>query len=214
MNRILDDYIKDSVHEIKTPLSIISLNVDLYRQKHGESSHLSQIKAAAKTLATIYDDMEYMIKKERVPKRKESLDFGAFLRQRVNYFTEVAALRNIRIEMEIEPDIYLYFTPAQLQRIVDNTLSNAIKYSHEESVVRVGLDYEEGVIRFWVQDFGIGIKDPSQIFHRYYREYDVKGGFGIGLAIVKSIIDQEDIRLQVDSVPGEGSTFTYFFSTP
>ncbi|BDY12621.1 sensor histidine kinase [Hydrogenimonas cancrithermarum] len=211
INAQLDNFIKDSMHEINTPLSIIQLNADLFARKFGTNKYLPRIKAAAKTLATIYNDMDYLIKKETMAYPKECIDFSEFLDDRVDYFKEVASLREIEIETDIEEGITITFNSTKLQRIVDNTLSNAIKYSHERGLVRVTLmKRDEGVI-FTVEDEGVGMKQPEKVFERYYREDSFKGGFGIGLNIVKNIVDQEGITIRVDSEFGKGSTFTYIF---
>ena len=211
VNTRLDSFIKDSMHEINTPLSIINVNIDMFANKFGPSKYLSRIKAASKTLATIYNDMDYLIKQDRFRFEKESIDMSAFLKERVDYFSDVAMLRHIDIKSAIEEDITLYFNPTKLQRIVDNTISNAIKYSYERSHIEVKLRLEEGQIVFEVRDFGVGIENPGKIFERYYRENLNKGGFGIGLNIVKQIIDEHGIDLEIDSKPGEGTTFRYRF---
>lgn len=103
------------------------------------------------------------------------------------------------------------FSKTKLQRIVDNTISNAIKYSKDDSNVEVNVYKTDDQIVFEVKDYGVGIKDTSKIFSRYYREDEAKGGFGIGLNIVKKIIDEEDILLDIKSVLGEGTKFRYIF---
>jgi signal transduction histidine kinase len=211
VNRQLDNFIKDSMHEINTPLSIINVNIDMFAHKFGENKYLTRIKAASKTLATIYNDMDYLIKQDRFGFEKESLDMSAFIEERVAYFQDVASLRQIEIKTDIEKDITLYFNATQLQRIVDNTLSNAIKYSRERSQVYVNLHLHKKRILFCVEDFGEGIEKPWKIFERYYRENLNKGGFGIGLNIVKRIIDEHDVTLEIVSEPGKGSAFCYSF---
>ncbi len=209
INQRLDSFIKDSMHEINTPLSIINVNVDMFSRKHGTNKYLTRIKAASKTLATIYNDMDYLIKQDRFGFEKESIDMSLFIKERVAYFQDIATLRQININADIEKDITLYFNTTKLQRIVDNTISNAIKYSHEKSTINLFLYLKEGEIVFSVQDFGVGIEKPEKIFERYYREDLNKGGFGIGLNIVKKIIDEHDIVLNIASIYGKGSTFTY-----
>lgn len=211
VNRRLDNFIKDSMHEINTPLSIININIDMFSRKSGENRYLSRIKAASKTLATIYNDMDYLIRQDRFSFEKESIDMSAFVKERVAYFEDVAMLREIGIKSRIEEEITLYFNTTKLQRIIDNTISNAIKYSHERSHIEVRLFLEEGKILFEVQDYGVGIENPEKIFERYYRENLNKGGFGIGLNIVKRIVDEHGIDLQIDSKPGEGTRFRYRF---
>jgi signal transduction histidine kinase len=155
--------------------------------------------------------MDYLVKQDIVQYPKERLDMSRFVRERVDYFVEVAVQRAIMIETDITAGVSLDFNKTKLQRIVDNTLSNAIKYSHEESEIEVGLSYHDNEIAFWVKDHGVGIENPQKILTRYYREDEDKGGFGIGLNIVKKIIDEHGIVLQIDSRIGEGSTFRYLF---
>lgn len=214
INQRLDQFIKDSMHEINTPLSIINVNIDLYNRSNPTNKYLQRIKAATKTLANLYNDMDYLIKNERLTFEYETIDLSLYLQERIDYFSEVAALKNISIEPHIDGEVMIYFNPTQLQRIIDNNLSNAIKYSREEGKIDlflVGLD-DRCVMSF--QDYGVGIEDVNRIFERYYRENRDKGGFGIGLNIVKSIIDKAGIELSIDSVYGEGSTFSYSFFPP
>lgn len=214
LNKRLDQFIKDSMHEINTPLSIINVNIDLYNRANPTNKYLQRIKAATKTLATLYNDMDYLIKNERLSFTYEAIDFSRYLQDRIDYFQEVAALKNITIEARITQGIKLMFNPTQLQRIIDNNLSNAIKYSHEGGMIEVTLEADENSCVMSFKDFGVGIKEVGQIFERYYRENQDKGGFGIGLNIVKSIIDKAGIDLYIDSQYGEGSTFSYTFTHP
>jgi len=211
VNKQLDNFMKDSMHEINTPLSIINVNIDLFTMKNGESKYLTRIKAASKTLSNIYNDMDYLIKQDSIEYPKESLDFSTFLIDRIDYFQVVASLREITIEMNIEKDIVIYFNKTKLQRVIDNTLSNAIKYSYEKSHIDVALSYHDSEITLSVKDYGVGISKPDKIFERYYREDLDKGGFGIGLNIVKKIIDDNGVLLSITSTPKKGSTFTYIF---
>ncbi len=214
LNQRLDRFIKDSMHEINTPLSIINVNIDLYNRSHPTNKYLQRIKAAAKTLATLYNDMDYLIKNERLSFEYETIDLSGYLRERCDYFAEVAALKNISLRPAIAPQMRIFFNPTQLQRIIDNNLSNAIKYSHEGGVIDVILEEQGEGCAMRFRDEGIGIEDVERIFERYYRETRDKGGFGIGLNIVKSIIDKAGIELSIDSVYGKGSTFSYLFRPP
>ena len=212
INNRLDNFIKDSMHEINTPLSIININADLFANKYGDNKYLQRMKSASKTLATIYDDMDYLIKQGRVEHKIQSIDMSEFIQNRVDYFKGIANLKHLLIITEIQKDIFYTFSKTKLQRIVDNTISNAIKYSHDDSFITVKLFEKEDKLIFSVEDHGIGIDDLKKIFSRYYRENQTKGGFGIGLNIVKDIIDEEGIALEVNSTVGEGSLFLYSFS--
>jgi len=211
LNQQLDNFMKDSMHEINTPLTIINLNSDLCINKYGENKYLKRIKSASKTLATIYDDMDYLIKQGRVKQTKTKMDFSSFIKSRVDYFQEVANLKNITITTNITPNILYLFSKVKLQRIVDNTISNAIKYSYDNNPIEVVVKENSNHIVFSVKDYGMGIENVDKIFSRYYREDETKGGFGIGLNIVKDIIDEENINLDIQSTLKEGSCFSYTF---
>jgi len=211
VNQMLDNFIKDTVHEINTPLSIININIDLFNRKHPQSKYLQRIKAASKTLSNIYNDMEYLIKNKQIVFEYSDIDASEFVRERIRYFNEVAAMKGITVAPDVDEEIFLHFNPTQLQRIIDNSISNAIKYSHENSIVEVSLKRRDGHCELIFKDYGLGIEDTEKIFERYYREETGKGGFGIGLNIVKAIMEETGITLEVQSEPKKGSTFTYRF---
>lgn len=212
MNENLDRFIKDSIHEINTPLSIIMTNVELFVMKHGDDKHLSRIKAAAKSLSNLYNDMEYLIKEERGLFEKELTDLGEALLQRIEYFSEIAQMKGIVFEKDICEGCIVEVNKAKLYRLIDNNLSNAVKYSNENSKIEIGLQRisdDEALLSF--KDYGIGIERPERIFDRYYREELAKGGFGLGLNIVKNICDEAGIKIDVSSKIDEGSEFRYLF---
>lgn len=211
MNETLDNFIKDSVHEINTPLSIINVNIDLYNRKFTPNKYLDRMKAATKVLSNIYNDMDYLIKHDKVDSKKELISLSPFLQDRIEYFSEVAHMKEIVITTLIDCDVKLFMSAKKLQRVIDNTISNAIKYSPEKSKIDISLYLKDDICHLSFKDYGAGIEDVSKIFHRYYREDTSKGGFGIGLNIVKYIIDEADIELQIDSTPKIGSEFLYRF---
>ena len=211
LNETLDNFIKDSMHEINTPLSIISVNIDLYNRKNTPNKYMKRMKAATKVLSNIYNDMDYLIKHDRVDYEIDSIDMTKFLNERIEYFSEVALMKNISIKSTIECDVQISMNPHQLQRLVDNNISNAIKYSYEESSIEVSLYLQDKICNLSFKDYGVGIEKVDKIFTRYYRENSDKGGFGIGLNIVKSIIDTVGIKLSISSKLHKGSTFTYGF---
>ena len=211
VNKKLDNFIKDSIHEINTPLSIININIDLYNRKFESNKYLKRMKAATKVLSNIYNDMDYLIKYDKLDFKDENIDMALFIKERIDYFSEVALMKDITLVSNLEDKITLKMNPKQFQRVVDNNISNAIKYSHEQSIIEIDLFTQNttSILRF--KDYGIGIENINKIFQRYYRETDQIGGFGIGLNIVKSIIDKYNIILSIDSTFKKGSTFSYKF---
>ena len=214
VNEKLDDFIKESMHEINTPLSIINVNVDLFDSIYGKNKYFNRIKSATKSLATIYNDMDYLIKQNRVEYRDELIWLEEFVRERVEYFELVCQLKNITLSLSVSTETQIFFNPTKLERIIDNTLSNAIKFSPKNSSIEVIVEAAaEGSVSLSFKDHGQGIQDPDKIMGRYYREDEYKNGFGIGMSIVKSIIDEADITLDIQSKPSQGSTFTYTFKS-
>lgn len=212
VNKKLDEFIKDAIHEINTPLAIININVDLYGRKYEANKYMQRIKASAKVLSNIYNDMEYLIKHDKIEYERENIDVKKFLNERIEYFSEVASMKNITIKSQLQEEIVISMNPKQFQRVVDNNISNAIKYSYEQSVIEIEMRLsEEGACLLSFKDHGIGIADVEKIFQRYYRENRQTGGFGIGLNIVGSIIKKENISVNVESALKKGTTFTYKF---
>ncbi|MDQ7042426.1 MAG: HAMP domain-containing sensor histidine kinase [Sulfurimonas sp.] len=211
VNERLDDFIQESMHEINTPLSIINVNVDLYDEIYGKNKYFNRIKSATKLLSTIYNDMDYLIKQNRVHYEDEIINLNGYLKERIIYFELIAELKNISLSLNETTNVTINFNTTKLQRIIDNTLSNAIKYSHKNTQVEISIKEIGESVELSFKDYGQGIKNPQKILERYYREDSYKSGFGIGMCIVKSIIDEADIELQIDSVLGEGSRFSYTF---
>ena len=210
LNITLDNFIKDSMHEINTPLSIINVNIDLFIRKNGSNKYLNRMKAATKVLSNIYNDMDYLIKHERVEYKRDSFELSQFLKDRVDYFDEVALMKNIKLNLQLQTsNLYIYINQKQIQKIIDNTISNAIKYSHDNSEIDIEMYVQDEKCYLIFKDYGVGIHKINDIFNRYYRENKDKGGFGIGLNIVQSIINELDIELKIESTPKVGSQFMY-----
>ncbi len=194
-----DSFIKHSIHEINTPLAVIMTHIDLFKMKEGENRYLSKIEAASKIISNIYSDLSYMVKKDRFVYEKKNLNMSIFLEDRIDFFSEIALGNRHNIISEIQDDIWLYFSEEELQRIIDNNLSNAIKYANKGTEVKVSLiqDEEETVLKFI--SISPKIEDTKSIFKAYRREDDVKGGFGLGLEIVYTICKKENIEIEVQS---------------
>ena len=206
-----DRFVNNAIHEINTPLTIIMMNIELHNLKMPKSPYLTKIEAAAKVLENIYEDLGYVVKKNRTPYPKEKLQMSQFLQERIAYFHDVAEGNDVAFEAQIEPNIMLYFSSVELQRIVDNNLSNAIKYASSGTIINVSLYTKDSSIEFKVTNIGKPIQNPTKLFERYYREDQARGGFGLGLNIVKEICEANDVQIQVLSQEGETS-FVYSFT--
>lgn len=212
MQRYMNDFFNDSMHELKTPLGVININVELLSSYVTSTKHLQRIKAATKQMQMTYEDVEYYIKHKKVTYNKERVNLSDYLNQRIAFFEDIAVSKSMTLEHSVAPDMMIYMSKVELQRIIDNTLSNAIKYSFFQGKVEIKLlpkDEEHCVLSF--QDYGQGIKDLYKVFQRFEREDSVQGGFGLGLNIVQNICNKNDIDINIESYENRGSCFTYIF---
>jgi len=211
LNQYLDDFLKDAMHELKTPIGVARINVDMLQLRLKNDKNILRIKSALKNMTVIYEDLEYYMQQNAVKDEKRDIDFSSFLAKRVEFFNDLAISKNITFYKYIEKNVSINFNEIELYRIIDNNLSNAIKYSKDSSNITVSLKKEENLVKLIFQDEGVGIKDTSKIFQRYFRGDKITGGFGIGLSIVKNICDKNGIKIEVNSQVNEGSSFMYIF---
>jgi signal transduction histidine kinase len=205
-----DSFIKHAIHEINTPLAVIITHIDIFKMKFGENRYLSKIEAGTKIIANIYDDLSYMVKKNRFVYEKERMNFSTFLESRIYFFDEIALGNYHTIVSHIESNIMIEFSEVELQRVIDNNLSNAIKYAKKNSeiVVKLSKQSKQIVLEFITQSKKI--EDTKRIFEPFHQEEDLKGGFGLGLEIVGSICNKEHIKIDVKSTD-EITVFKYLF---
>jgi len=194
-----DSFIKHSIHEINTPLAVIMTHIDLFKMKEGENRYLSKIEAASKIISNIYSDLSYMVKKDRFVYEKKKLNMSLFLEERIDFFSEIALGNKHNIISEIQKNIWLYFSEEELQRIIDNNLSNAIKYANKGTEVKVSLTQKKEKIVLKFLSISPKIADTKGIFKAFKREDNVRGGFGLGLEIVYRICKKEKVEIEVQS---------------
>lgn len=204
-----DLFVKKIMHEMNTPVSIISLNSELLEKKYGMSKEINAIKASTKTLSSIYGDLSYKIKKQSREYKISQINLLNFISSRVLFFDELANIKDINIDIECSEDLDVFINRYELERVIDNTLSNAIKYSKESSEINIYFGKEDENYILTVEDFGIGIENSDLIFEAYYQQSNKKPGLGLGLNIVKEICDKYGIKIDVQSAKGKGTKFVF-----
>jgi len=206
------EFLRYTVHETNTPLSVILASIELYVMKHPKDRQLSKIEAATKNIFSIYDDLSYLVKKDQVEYPKTAIDIQTYLSSRLDFFKEVAELSKIEFLNTSKDDkaLHIYINETKLQRIIDNTITNAIKYTQADEKVLVELKQVGLHVELSVSSKSKHIEDTNKVFDSFYREEKTRDGFGLGLGLVKSICDEENIKIIVNSV-GEKTSFTYKF---
>lgn len=203
-------FLKNSVHEINTPLSIIQTNLDLYKMNNEPNKYIRNIESGAKTIQYIFDDLSFMIKKDRVTYEKEIFNFSQFLKDRLEFFDDIVNSNSLFFVVNVQDSLYINFNKTLLQRILDNNISNAIKYSYKDSPIYIKLQKEANSMIFEIKTFSKKIEKKDKIFNDFYRENDARGGFGLGLRIVKEICDKNNVIITLDS-DDESTKFAYRF---
>lgn len=202
-----DKFIEHSVHEIKTPLSIINLNTQLRNKIFGEDKYSKKIEGAIRTLENSYEDMVFLHIKNKIDYLIENVNLDEILNGRIKYFSIIATTQNRELNLSIDKNIFINISKIELTRLIDNNLSNAIKYSNIGSEINIIL--KNNVLEF--HSFGKPIKDTKNIFKRYARENESAGGHGLGLAIIKDICNKYKIKIEV-LYKNNQNIFTYDFN--
>jgi two-component system, OmpR family, phosphate regulon sensor histidine kinase PhoR len=145
------------------------------------------------------------------------MDLSAIIRDQVAFHLPRAESLSIRLEADVPENLPpVLANRRNMEAVLSNLITNAIKYSPDGGRVTVSASVENDYLCVRVKDTGIGIspEDLKLIFKQFYRVKTEKtryiNGTGLGLAIVKRIIESHEGRIKVESQPGEGSTFIVF----
>ncbi len=204
-------FIRYAIHETHTPLSVIMANIELFSMYEGRNRYLAKIEAAVKNIFSIYDDLSYLVKKDQIEYPKKAIELGEYIKKRLEFFDEVAHFSNLTFNFsEPEYPSWVQFNETKLQRVIDNNLTNAIKYTKNGEEIRVGVGCDTLGCLFWVESKSQKIHDPQKIFEAYYRERKKTDGFGLGLSLVKSICDEDGVEIKIAS-DSELTRFEYTF---
>ncbi|MCK5855560.1 MAG: HAMP domain-containing histidine kinase [Sulfurovaceae bacterium] len=198
---------KEILHELNIPLSTIQANSTLLKRtlKGNDKGlkRLGRIDNASKRLERLYMELIYSIKKEIHSVEKEQVKLVLLIEERVDILKQQK--RNSFI-LEIEPfDIYV--DKIGFEKMLDNILINAMKYSDKNSAIKIKL--QESILL--IEDSGVGMDEVEliTIYERYYQsDYHVSGE-GIGLALVKAYCDDEKIRIDISSQKGVGTVVRF-----
>ena len=198
---LLDTFIKDTTHELNTPVSTIMTNIEMIDKDNIKDKYLlkiiNRIEIGTKTVSNIYDDLSFLILKNKIISNNQNINLKKLIAQRVEYFSILANVKKIQIKTKLDPNATLNIDEKKISKLIDNLLSNAIKYNKINGSIVITLDKNELTIK----DTGKGIEQQNidLMFERYARFDHVVGGFGIGLNIVKMICDEYNLDIKITS---------------
>jgi len=213
-------FVADASHELRTPLSIIIADVETALKDLDDKSPSKQVLGNSvneiERMGRIVDDLNLMAKTDsgQITINKQNIRLDEILMSTVSRSQVLAQKKKIKFEIK-HIDIVEYVGDEELLiRALSNLVFNALKYSDDNAVVDLALSKKENSACFAVTDYGIGIEKELQgiIFDRFYRIDSSRsrstGGSGLGLAIARLIVEIHAGKINVDSTPEKGSTFT------
>ena len=228
LDRMKDDFVASVSHELRTPLTSIRGYLDLVREGEageltGEAQHfLSVVDRNADRLLRLVGDLLFVA---QVDAGKISLEHGTvdlidLAREAIDAAGPAAAHKNIELTLETAVLPKLEADRARLSQVLDNLVSNAVKFTPEGGHVEVRVFAEDRLALVEVSDDGMGIsvEEQPRLFERFFRTEEAAAGAiqgtGLGLAIVKAIVESHGGVISVESAVGRGTTFRVAFPIP
>jgi chemotaxis family two-component system sensor kinase Cph1 len=219
-NAELDQFASVVSHDLKEPLRGIDFFADFLledtagRLDEESLTNLQEIKKLAGKTRTLIGDLYEYSKVGRIEMAFDLVDLGEIVQEVAERLNGFLGDHNAQVRV-ITPLPKAFCDRVRVCEIFANLITNAVKYSDSANkVVEVGANFAEEIWVFFVRDNGIGILPQNRervfaMFQRLHTEGAYGGGTGVGLAIVKRIVDRHSGRIWVESQPGEGSTFFF-----
>jgi len=187
-----EDFLHYAAHELATPINILTLYMDEYEE----------LRPSIKKLLSSYKNISYFLQ-SRQNDNKETFNLAELIKDRIEYFRDILNIENKTIKANLKP-FYIKADKNDIETLIDNNIKNAIKYSTGNEIL---ITLKDNILSF--ENEGI-IKDKQKVFDKFYREEDIKGGFGIGLSIIKSIAQKYDISINL-TTQNNKVKFEYIF---
>ncbi len=215
------DFIANVSHELKTPLAVMG-NYATMLQRPGiteeeKNDYARAISEAARRLAQLITNILKLNKLEnqQIFPQPQEFDLGEQLCESLLRFEDAWEAKNLEIETDIADDVHIKSDPELLSLVWNNLISNAVKFTPEGGTIGVSLETVDNAVIVSVSDTGCGMKPETgkHIFEKFYQgdTSHATQGNGLGLALVKRVVDILNGEISVQSVYGEGSTFTVKF---
>lgn len=215
-------FVADASHELKTPLAVIIANNEILESKAGElpegcARWVRSTHDEAQRMRGLVEEMLELARTEEgggCARRNVDVNLSELVEGEALQFDAVAYERGALIESDIAEDVHVAGDPDQLDRLVKTLIDNACKYASAGSTIQVLLERHAGAVSLSVTNAGepIPAEDLPHVFDRFYRSDKARarstGGFGLGLAIAKGIVESHGGRIEVKSSAEKGTTFT------
>jgi signal transduction histidine kinase len=217
-DRLKDEFVALISHDLRTPLTSITGYLELMLEEdltEQQQSYLKVVDRNAERLLRLVNDLLFVARLEagELELHPSDLDLAEIVRQSVAEAEPRAAAGGLTLICETEVVPPLTGDKGRMNQVLDNLVSNAIKFTPDGGNVRVSLARVNGVVRLEVSDTGIGISSDEQqrLFERFFRSSTASEqqipGTGLGLYIVRAIVEAHGGSISVESEPGRGTAF-------
>jgi signal transduction histidine kinase len=215
-----NQFIQDASHELRTPIAIAQTNIDVVEMEKKPTikdyKHLVEVlRLSIERMSRLSDKLLVLSEGSQEKVEWSPVNMAQLLNEIVTEFATSARSNRVRLQMEpITGELSVRGDAFSLKQAVSNIVDNAIRYNRPGGRVVVSAKVASNQIVIQVEDSGIGISpaDRQHIFDRFYRvdksRSRAQGGSGLGLAMVKRIIESHGGAVTIDSTPGKGSIFT------
>lgn len=225
VSKLKSEFISITSHQLRSPLTNLKWIVDALSIKNTENTsqkkeeYFEGIQENLKRMSELINDLLIVsrIEEGTLSSQKQEINFKKLVKEIISQFKVFTEALNIKINFDIEEKASLIFADwFNLKLVIENLLDNAIRYTGKKGEIDISVKKLSNGIYFQIKDTGIGIPEPEQkyIFQKFFRaENPLKEktrGSGLGLYIVKSIIEKEKGKIWFESAEGKGTTF-YFF---
>lgn len=202
----LNNFIKDTTHELNTPISAIIMSEF---KENMSKKELDRIKYSANRISEIYKDLIYLFLDDKKRDNLERLELKPIILEQIDSFEALFSRKKLEIILDLDDNFSFKIFKDDFIRVFNNLFSNAIKYNKTSGSIKITLKNQELII----EDSGIGIDKNSldDIFKRYFRATNQSGGFGLGLNIVSQICKRYDIKIVIESEVDFGTKFVLKF---
>ena len=227
-NRVRANFVSMVSHELRTPLNSVHGFVDLLLQghmgglTHEQQKYLGYTQEGVQQLISIVEDILFMTRSDvgQFEIKPQEVNFRVLARQVVGSLEPQARKAGVVINKDIpSPSPLLYADPQRMKQVLNNLVTNAIKFTPPEGTVTIrARSYNDDFVMISVVDTGYGIpfEDRQHVFERFYQSNHTlqsrMGGYGLGLSIAKLIVEQHGGTIDFDTILGKGTTF--YFTAP
>ncbi len=212
-----NDFISNVSHELKTPLAVMGNYAAMLSApsvtEEERREYANALCAAAKRQSSLITNILKLNKLEnqQIFPQSQRFDLTEQLRENLLQFEELWEEKNLHIQVALQEDVFVNSDPELLSLVWNNLISNAVKFTPREGTVRLSMEAEEGWALVTVADTGCGFgrEVGSRLFEKFYQgdPSHATAGNGLGLALVKRVVDILGAEITVESVVGKGSTF-------